>query len=70
MGSGSGLRGLADRIAALEGTLRVSSPPGGGTHLEARIPCAAGSLVAEAHEAPPAGPRATSPPRAVLEAPR
>jgi signal transduction histidine kinase len=35
---GSGLRGLADRIAALEGTLTVESPPGGGTRVSAEIP--------------------------------
>jgi signal transduction histidine kinase len=37
--SGSGLRGLADRIEALNGGLRVDSPPGRGTRIEARIPC-------------------------------
>jgi signal transduction histidine kinase len=36
---GSGLRGLADRVAAAGGVLRVDSPPGGGTRLEADIPC-------------------------------
>jgi signal transduction histidine kinase len=36
---GSGLRGLADRVASVGGVLRVDSPPGGGTHLEADIPC-------------------------------
>jgi PAS domain S-box-containing protein len=35
---GSGLRGLADRLAALEGTLAVDSPPGGGTRVSAEIP--------------------------------
>jgi PAS domain S-box-containing protein len=35
---GSGLRGLADRIEALAGTLVLDSPPGGGTRLHARIP--------------------------------
>jgi signal transduction histidine kinase len=35
---GSGLRGLADRVEALQGRLRVESPPGGGTHLLAEIP--------------------------------
>jgi signal transduction histidine kinase/uncharacterized protein YhfF len=34
---GSGLAGLADRVAALGGTLRVESPPGDGTRLEASI---------------------------------
>jgi signal transduction histidine kinase len=37
-GGGSGLHGLADRVEALHGHLRVDSPPGGGTRLEARIP--------------------------------
>jgi signal transduction histidine kinase len=36
---GSGLRGLADRVEALEGNLRVWSPRGGGTRLRAEIPC-------------------------------
>jgi signal transduction histidine kinase len=37
---GSGLRGLADRVQALGGTLAVESPPGRGTELRAEIPCA------------------------------
>jgi signal transduction histidine kinase len=36
---GSGLRGLADRVQALGGTLEVASPPGQGTELRAVIPC-------------------------------
>ena len=36
--AGSGLHGLADRVEALHGQLRVDSPPGRGTRLEARIP--------------------------------
>jgi signal transduction histidine kinase len=35
---GSGLRGLADRVAALGGSLSVISPPGGGTRVVAEIP--------------------------------
>jgi signal transduction histidine kinase len=35
---GTGLRGLADRVEALEGTLRIESPAGGGTRLAAEIP--------------------------------
>lgn len=35
---GSGLRGLADRVEALGGTLGVQSPPGAGTRLEADLP--------------------------------
>jgi signal transduction histidine kinase len=37
---GSGLRGLADRVAALDGAFEVLSPPGAGTTLRAVIPCA------------------------------
>jgi signal transduction histidine kinase len=36
--AGSGLRGLSDRLAALEGELTVASPLGEGTRLAARIP--------------------------------
>jgi signal transduction histidine kinase len=36
---GSGLSGLADRIAAVGGILTLSSPPGGPTHLRMEIPC-------------------------------
>jgi signal transduction histidine kinase len=39
--AGSGLRGMADRPAALDGRLEVHSPPGGGTVIRANIPCAA-----------------------------
>ena len=35
---GSGIRGLADRAAALGGMLRVADGPDGGTRLEAEIP--------------------------------
>jgi signal transduction histidine kinase len=40
MDAGSGLRGLSDRLAALEGQLAVDSPLGEGTRLTARIPIA------------------------------
>jgi signal transduction histidine kinase len=36
---GSGLRGLADRVEALGGRLRVWTPHGGGTRVRAEIPC-------------------------------
>jgi signal transduction histidine kinase len=36
---GGGLAGLTDRLAAVDGTLSVSSPAGGPTRLEAVIPC-------------------------------
>jgi signal transduction histidine kinase len=35
---GSGLRGLSDRVAALDGQLELHSPPGTGTRLRAEIP--------------------------------
>ncbi len=38
--AGTGLRGLADRLAALDGRLEVLSPPGGGTLVRAELPCA------------------------------
>ena len=37
---GSGLRGLSDRVSALDGRLELSSPAGEGTHLRAEIPLA------------------------------
>jgi signal transduction histidine kinase len=37
---GSGLRGLADRVAAVDGRLLVTSPSGDGTTVRAEIPCA------------------------------
>ena len=39
-GKGSGLRGLADRVAVLDGTLAVDSPPNGGTTIRAELPLA------------------------------
>jgi PAS domain S-box-containing protein len=39
-GGGSGLRGLADRVEAIGGSLEVESPPGGGTLVRARLRCA------------------------------
>jgi signal transduction histidine kinase len=37
---GTGLRGLADRLAVLEGRLEIDSERGRGTTIRARIPCA------------------------------
>lgn len=37
--TGAGLRGIADRVEALEGTLRVDSAPGAGTRVEVLLPC-------------------------------
>jgi signal transduction histidine kinase len=39
--NGSGLIGLADRVEAIGGTLRIDSPDGGGTTLSVRLPTAA-----------------------------
>lgn len=38
-GAGTGLRGLAQRTAAVDGTLRIDSPPGGPTVIVAELPC-------------------------------
>jgi signal transduction histidine kinase len=45
--TGTGLRGLLDRVSAADGTLDVISPPGGGTRIVARIPTAAPTHVAD-----------------------
>jgi signal transduction histidine kinase len=37
---GSGLRGLRQRVEALDGTLTVTSPAGGPTSIRAELPCA------------------------------
>ena len=37
--NGTGLRGLADRIAVLEGRLEIDSEQGKGTTVRAQIPC-------------------------------
>jgi signal transduction histidine kinase len=37
--AGSGLRGLADRVEALDGELHITSDPGAGTTLLAVLPC-------------------------------
>ena len=36
---GSGLSGLADRVAVVGGTVAVSSPPGGPTSMRVELPC-------------------------------
>jgi PAS domain S-box-containing protein len=40
LAGGSGLRGLADRVAALDGSFELASPAGGGTRISAAIPLA------------------------------
>ena len=37
-GAGTGLAGLAERLAAVDGVLRVDSPPGGPTVVSAELP--------------------------------
>lgn len=37
--AGSGLSGLADRVSAQGGTMRVTSPAGEGTRVEVELPC-------------------------------
>ncbi|WP_331760142.1 hypothetical protein OG285_36400 (plasmid) [Streptomyces sp. NBC_01471] len=37
--AGSGVTGLADRVTALDGRMRVSSPSGGPTLLHVEVPC-------------------------------
>jgi signal transduction histidine kinase len=38
-GDGTGLRGLEQRAAAVDGTLSIDSPPGGPTTITAELPC-------------------------------
>jgi signal transduction histidine kinase len=40
IGGGSGLRGLADRVEALGGTISLDSPPGDGTRVAVELPLA------------------------------
>jgi len=49
---GSGLRGLADRVAALGGRLTIISPPGQGTRLTAELPLSTPGQPASADPAP------------------
>jgi signal transduction histidine kinase len=37
--AGTGLTGLADRVAAVNGRLLLSSPPGGPTLVRVELPC-------------------------------
>jgi signal transduction histidine kinase len=37
--AGTGLRGLADRVSAVDGRLSVDSPAGGPTTLTVELPC-------------------------------
>jgi signal transduction histidine kinase len=40
---GTGLRGLADRVAAIDGRLEIDSKPGHGTIIRADLPCPEGT---------------------------
>ncbi|HEY4314691.1 MAG TPA: sensor histidine kinase [Actinomycetes bacterium] len=37
--TGGGLTGLRDRVAAVDGTFRLTSPPAGGTTIRVELPC-------------------------------
>jgi signal transduction histidine kinase len=65
--AGSGLRGLSDRLAAIDGRLTVTSPDGGGTTIRAELPLAIRASSSTAAP-PPAGPSALARVRAVPEA--
>ncbi len=41
--AGTGMRGVMRRLAAFDGTMRVSSPPGGPTLVTLEVPCALSS---------------------------
>ena len=40
---GTGLRGIAQRLSAFDGTMTLSSPPGGPTLIRWEVPCASSS---------------------------
>jgi signal transduction histidine kinase len=62
--AGTGLRGLQDRLNALDGRLELASPAGDGTRLRAIIPAGATAHVPDAHEdEPPARPASELEPR-------
>ena len=62
MDRGSGLSGLADRLAAVEGALEVVSPAGEGTQIVARIPYHASDVIRKVDAEPePARPRTEQP---------
>ena len=50
---GTGLRGLQDRLAALDGRLSIDSPPRRGTRLRALIPCAGSAPSGERRDGDP-----------------
>ncbi len=56
---GTGLKGLADRVRAVDGAFRVTSPPGGPTTVRAELPLPlpGAALAPPAAPAPPPSPR-------------
>jgi signal transduction histidine kinase len=56
--AGTGLQGLRDRLAAVNGTLTIHSPQAAGTVLRARLPIQAPALEKD-HDEPSAVPQAT-----------
>ncbi|HEX7135039.1 MAG TPA: sensor histidine kinase [Iamia sp.] len=50
---GTGLRGLADRVRAVDGTFRVTSPPGGPTTIRAELPLPAPGAILDKTEVAP-----------------
>jgi signal transduction histidine kinase len=55
---GTGLQGIADRLAALGGSLAVASTPGGGTAITGSLPAEAAGAKVSADGASPAVPAA------------
>ncbi|WP_432571667.1 sensor histidine kinase [Kineococcus sp. SYSU DK005] len=51
LAGGSGLRGLADRVATVGGTLQLGTAPDGGTRVHARLPVPATPLAAPGNQA-------------------
>ena len=45
IGYGTGLQGMADRLAALDGTLQIVSVPGAGTTVAGSLPAVAAGVV-------------------------
>ena len=56
---GSGLRGLVDRVSALDGSLIVESPPGAGTSIRAEIPLYEGAARGDGDDAARGAPSAS-----------
>ena len=51
---GTGLQGMADRLAAVGGTLRIDSAPGSGTTISGTLPVAEPATAARSPAAEPA----------------